>query len=192
MSAAWWRIRQWLIVACLAAIPVVAWRGTEVVADTRQDRLAAAAYQQGVAFQIERRYDEAAAAFREAITISPRATGAYTALGDVEFRRGRTDEAVGAYRRLMAAYPYAYVAELHRQVGLFELRGGRFEAAAQDLQQAVALDPQDWFAYHLLGHAYYRLGDFRSARAAWERALAVNPDFSPARDQLRQLDARHP
>jgi len=192
MSAAWCRIRQWLLVACLAAVPMVVWRALEVVAETRQDRLAAAAYQQGVVFQMERRYDEAAAAFRAALTISSRATAAYTALGDVESRRGRTDEAVGAYRQLMATYPYAYVAELHRQVGLFELRGGRFEAAAQELQQAVALDPQDWFAYHLLGHVYYRLGDFRSARAAWARALSVNPDFSPARDQLRQLDAHPP
>ncbi len=191
MSTAWCRIRQWLVGACLAAVPMVVWRATEVVAETRQDRLAAAAYQQGVGFQMERRYDEAAAAFREALTISSRATAAHTALGDVEFRRGRTDEAVWAYRQLMATYPYAYVAELHRQVGLFELRGGRFEAAGQDLQQAVALDPQDWVAFHWLGHAYYRLGDFRSARGAWEHALSLNPDFSPARDQLRELDAQH-
>jgi tetratricopeptide (TPR) repeat protein len=170
---------------------MVMWRATGVVAEMRQDRLAAAAYQRGVAFQLERRYDEAATAFRAALTISPRATAAYTALGDVEFRQGHTDEAVWAYRQLIATYPYAYVAELHRQIGLFELRGGLFAAAGQDLQQAVALDPQDWVAFHWLGHAYYRLGDFRSARGAWEHALSLNPDFSPAHDQLRELDAQH-
>jgi len=191
MSAPWYWIRQWLVVACFAAVPMVVWRAGDVVAETRQDRLAAAAYQQGVALEVERRHAEAAAAYRKALTISPRATAAYTALGDVEFRQGHTDEAVRAYRQLMATYPYAYVAELHRQVGLFELRGGRFEAAGQDLQQAVALDPQDWVAFHWLGHAYYRLGDFRSARGAWGHALTLNPDFSPARDQLRELDAQH-
>jgi tetratricopeptide (TPR) repeat protein len=163
----------------------------EVVAETRQDRLAAAAYQQGVVFEFQGRYDEAAAAFRDALTISPRATAAYPALGEVEFRRGRTDEALWAYRQLMATYPYAYDAGLQRQVGLIELRGGRPDDAVRDLRRATALDPQDWLAFHWLGHAYNRQGDFRSARAVWEYALSLNPDFSQARDQLRQLDEQH-
>jgi Flp pilus assembly protein TadD len=191
MSGAWWRIRQWLMIACLAAVPVAAWRGIEVVAEMRQDRLAAAAYERGVVFEFEGRFNEAAGEFRDAITISSRATAAYVALGDVEFKRGRTDDALWAYRQLMGTYPYTYVGELHRQVGLFELRAGRFEAAGQDLREAVGLDPQDWLAFHWLGHAYYRQGDFRSARAAWEHALSLNPDFPPARDQLRQLDAQN-
>lgn len=142
--------------------------------------------------QFERRYDEAAAAFLEAIATSPRATDAFAALGDVEFKRGRIDEAVQAYRDLMATYPYTYLAELRRQVGLIELRGGRPAAAVEDLRQAVLLDPDDWLAYHLLGHAYYGAGDHGSARAAWERALALNPEFQPAREQLRKLDAQRP
>ncbi len=187
-----WRARLWLLVACLAVVPAVVWRATEVAADARLDHRAAVAYQRGVTLQFERHYDEAATAFREAIATSPRATAAYAALGDVEFRRGHTEEAVRAYRQLMAIYPYTYIAELHRQIGLIELRGGWLNAAAVDLNQAVALDPKDWFAYHLLGHAYARLGDLRSARAAWERAVALNPDFPPAREQLRKLDAQHP
>lgn len=186
-----WRARLCLLVACLAAVPAVAWRAAEVAADARLDHRAAVAYQRGVTLQLERRYDEAAAAFREALATSPRATAAYAALGDVEFRQGHTDEAVRAYRQLMAIYPYTYVAELHRQVGLIELRGGRLEAAVVDLSQAVALDPKDWIAYHLLGHAYYRLGDLSSARIAWEQALSLNPEFQPSREQLRKLDAQH-
>lgn len=187
-----WRVRMWLLVACLAAVPAVAWRAVAVAADARRDRLAAAAFQRGSAMQLEQRYDEAAVAFREALAISPNATEAYAALGEVEFKRGHVDEAVQAYRQLMAIYPFAHVAELRRQVGLIELRGGRPEAAVQDLREAVTLDPQDWLAYHLLGHAYSRLGDVRSARAAWERVLSLNPDFQPSREQLRKLDAQRP
>jgi len=186
-----WRARLWLLVACVAAVPAVAWRATQVAADVRRDHRAAAAYQRGVARQLERQYEEAAVAFREAIAASPRATAAYAALGDVEFRQGHTDEAVRAYRRLMANYPYTYIAELHRQVGLIELRGDRPGAAVADLSDAVALDPNDWLAFHLLGHAYFRLGDFPSARAAWERALSLNPEFQPSREALRKLDAQH-
>jgi tetratricopeptide (TPR) repeat protein len=192
MSSTWWRVRQVLIVACVATIPLLAWRGTGVVAQTRRDRLAEAAYARGVAAQVDRRYDAAAAAFREALALSPRATGAYTALGDVEFRRGHTDEAVAAYRQLMAIYPFTYIAELHRQVGLFELRAGRSEAAVRDLREAVTLDPEDWVAFFWLGHAYARGSEYASARAAWSRVLVLNPDYPPAVRQLRKLDAEHP
>ncbi len=190
MDSILWRARLWLLVACLGVVPAVVWRATEVAADARLDHRAALAYQRGVALQLERHYAEAAAAFREAIATSPRATAAYAALGDVEFRQGHTDDAVRAYRQLMASYPYTYIAELRRQVGLIELRGGRLHSAVQDLQQAVALDPQDWLAYHLLGHAYYRLGDLRAARDVWEQVIWLNPDFAPARERLRQLDAQ--
>jgi tetratricopeptide (TPR) repeat protein len=192
MSKTWWQIRRVLIVACVATIPLLAWRGTAVIAQTRRERLAEAAYARGVAAQMDRRYDDAVAAFREALALSPRATGAYTALGDVEFRQGHTDEAVAAYRQLMAIYPFTYIAELHRQVGLFELRGNRLEAAVRDLRQAVTLDPEDWVAFYWLGHAYARVGDYASARASWSRVLLLNPGYPPAVRQLRTLNAEYP
>jgi len=180
------------MVACGIAALIVAWRAPDIVAQLRRDRLAEALYLRGGELQMQGRYAEAAAAFRDSFTTSARATGAYVALGDVEFKRGRTDEAVAAYRQLMATYPYTYVAELYRQVGLIELRGGRAEDAARDLQQAVTLDPDDWLAFHWLGHAYDRLGDRRSARTAWSRVLTLNPEYLPAQAQLRRLDAEHP
>jgi len=182
--------RLLLLFACLAAAPAAGWRVLDIAQEVRRDRAAAGAYQRGLALQEEQRYDEAAVAFREAIAASARATAAYIALGDVEFRRGRTDEAVWAYRQVMARYPFAFIGELHRQVGLFELRGGRPASAVRDLEQAVTLDPQDWLAYYLLGHAYRRLGDLRAARRAWTRVISLNPDFQPAREQLQRLDAR--
>ncbi len=140
----------------------------------------------------ERRYDEAAHVLRQALAISPRATAAYAALGEVEFRRGNYVESIRAYRRLMAEYPHTYSAELHRQVGLVELRAGMFPHAVRDLREAVALDPADWLAYHLLGHACARMGDRPCAADAWRRALTLNPGFQPARDQLEKIDALSP
>ena len=192
MSRTWWQIRQVLVVACVAAIPLLAWRVPGVIASIHRDRLAQAAYARGVAAQMDGRYDAAAVAFRDALALSPRATGAYTALGDVEFRRGHTDEAVAAYRQLMTIYPYTYIAELHRQVGLCELHGDRLEAAVWDLRQAVMLDPEDWVAFYWLGRAYARVGDHASARASYSRVLLLNPDYPPAVRQLRTLDAEHP
>ena len=184
------RVRAVLLMACLMVLPAVGRRGLAATAEARADRLAAAAYAQGVALQMERRYAEAALAFQDAISTSPRATAAYESLAEAEFRQGRIREAVAAYRRLIARYPYTYLAEPYRQVGLIELRAGLFGEAARDLHQAVTLDPTDWLALYWLGHAQARLGDTAAARAAWERVTQLNPDFSPVRDQLRKLDAQ--
>ena len=192
MNPALRQTRRLLLIVCLLSVPAVVWRGADVAAAMGREHAAAAAYQRGVALQNDRRYDEAAAAFREAIATSPSAITAYADLGDVELSRGRIDEAVQAYRQLLAIYPFTYFAELRRRLGFIELRGRRFADAVQDLRQASALDPEDWHTYHLLGHAYYRLGDLQSARVAWERTLALNPGFQPAYERLQQLDTQHP
>src|SRR2546422_11719896 len=119
------RTRLLLLIARLLAVPAVVWRGADVTAAVLRDRVATAAYQRGVALQSDRRYDEAAAAFREAIATSPSAITAYADLGDVELSRGRIDEAVQAYRQLLAIYPFTYFAELRRRLGVIELRGRR-------------------------------------------------------------------
>src|SRR5947209_20570444 len=120
------RTRRVLLIGCLLTVPAVAWRGADVAVTVARDRAAASAYQRGVALQQERRYGEAAAAFREAIATSPSAITAYADLGDVELSRGRIDEAVQAYRQLLAIYPFTYFAELRRRLGFLEFRGRRF------------------------------------------------------------------
>lgn len=186
------RLRTVLLAACCLAAFALLWRGRDVAAEMRVDALARAAYSRGAAMQADRRYAEAAAAYREAIAISPRATAAYEGLGEAEFRLGHVDEAVAAYRRLMAAYPYAYLSELHRQVGLLELKAGRLPEAARDLGEAVILDPADWQALYWLGHAHERLGNREAALRAWRRVAAINPAFTPVREQLRRLHGPRP
>lgn len=181
------RIRVWLIGACLVASVPLLWRAPEVAADLRRDRRAAEIYQRGAGLHMSGRYVEAAEAYRAVLEVSPRAIEAFGALADVESRLGRVDEAVAVYRRLLAIYPYSYVGALYREVGLIELRAGRFSEARRDLAQAVELDPQDWLASYLLGHAHRRLGDRAAARAAWMHVVALYPDYRPVHDQLRTL-----
>ncbi|HXF81992.1 MAG TPA: tetratricopeptide repeat protein [bacterium] len=188
----WLQVRRWLIAACALALPLVAIRAVEVAGDVRRDRRAASALARGVQLQLEGRYDEAAAALHDAIAISPRAFAAYAALGEVEFRRHRYDEAIAAYRRLMAHYPYTYQADLHREVGLIELRAGRPGRALRSLTQAVELDGADWLAFYLLGHAHLRVGQADRAAAAWRRVVELNPSFRPAREHLERLRAPAP
>ncbi len=160
-------VRRFLIGACLIAALPVAWRVGGAASELQR---AVAAYQRGVNLQNEHRLDEAAQAFRNTIALYPRMLEAHRRLARVEIQRGRITEAIGAYRGIMALYPYSHSSDLHREVGFIELNDSRLNDARTDLLRAVALDPGDWRAHQLLGQVYQRLGDIERARAALQRA----------------------
>lgn len=68
--------------------------------------------------------------------------------------------------------------------------------AAQLLDQALQLDPDNQRALWLRGIAHYQAGDTEAAAASWEHLLAVLPEDSSVRDsvsqQLAQLRSRDP
>lgn len=186
------QIRRWVMVACLIAAIALAVRVDDVVAQRQHDRLVALTYQRGLEFAATQHYDDAAVAFRQVIALAPRAGPAYESLAEVEVKRGRVDAAIQTYHQLLAIYPYTYSAAVYRQLGLIELRSGRLQDARTHLQQAVELDPEDWMAYYLLGHALERLGDAAGARTAWRRVINLNPQFQPVYAHLRKRDDRRP
>jgi tetratricopeptide (TPR) repeat protein len=182
------RIRRALIAACLVALLPLGWRVQEVIAELDRERQARTLYAQGLTLYLNGRPQEAASLFRQAIVFAPLAAEIYGDLAEAEVRQGNVDAGVDTYRRLLAIYPYSYFGSLYRQLGFIELRADRNDDARADLEQAVKLDPRDWHAYYLLGHAYRRLGDTQAARVSWRRVLDLQPDYQPARDQIRHLD----
>ena len=54
------------------------------------------------------------------------------------------------------------------------------ENAAADLERAVAKDPQLFQAYSELGFTYRKMGKFKESLAAYDKALALSPDYTPA------------
>lgn len=181
------KIRSTLIIVCVAAALPLWWRAQDVFAEVERERRASALYSQGLSLHLKGRSGEAASLFRQAVILAPLAVEVYGDLADAEFRQGHVDEAVETYRRLLAIYPYTYFGGLYREVGFIELRAGRNADARDDLSRAVNLDPLDWHAHYLLGHAHHRLGDRAAAREAWRRVLDLRPDFQPAHEQIRRL-----
>jgi len=163
-------------------------RARDVAAELHRYRLAADALTRAGALYTQGRMKAAAAEYRDAIALAPYMVDAYGGLAEAEFKQGHTDQAVQAYRALLAIYPYTHFGELYREVGRIELRSGRLSDARRDLEQAVTLDPRDWSAFYFLGHAQRQLGDRLAARAAWQRVLQLRPDYQPALEQLRKLD----
>lgn len=180
-------LRRALLAACVAALAVLLWRAAGVSGELARDREASRTYQYGLELLAAGEYRGASRAFRAVLVLSPRAVEAYGPLAEAEVRQRHYETAIAVYQRWLAIYPYTYVAALYREVAVIELRAGRPGDAKRDLTRSTALDPSDWHAWHLLGHAHLRLGEIAAAGGAWRQVIRLNPQFQPARDQLRRL-----
>ena len=164
----------------------------EVTDDLERQRLGAAALRRGETLLDAGRLEDAAGALRAAIVLVPKDPDGYRRLAEAEFKRGDIDGAVLTYRKLLAIYPYQYVALLYWELAIAELSAGRLVDARLDLLQAADLDPTEWRPHYFLGIVYHRLGDIPSARAEWRHVLALNPGNREADEQLRKLDSARP
>ena len=54
------------------------------------------------------------------------------------------------------------------------------ENAAADLERAVKNDPQLFQAWSELGFTYRKMGKFKESLEAYDRALAISPNYTPA------------
>jgi len=54
------------------------------------------------------------------------------------------------------------------------------ENAAADLERAVKNDPQLFQAYSELGFTYRKMGKYKESMEAYDKALAISPDYTPA------------
>lgn len=92
--------------------------------------------------------------------------------------------------------------DLHYRAGVEALQTERFEEAAEELRQAVKLDPNSFLAYYSLGKAYISLKRYEdsvrayvSCREAWDRSVAEGSQKGFERaaqreDQIRDLQDR--
>ncbi len=96
------------------------------------------------------------------------------ALGRVLSEAGRQGQARERLARVLAADPRNPVAL--QNLALVALRGEQWAEAGRHAEAALAIDDGLAEAWNYLGTARYNTGDPRGAVAAWERAVAADPD----------------
>ncbi len=129
------------------------------------------------------RLDEALAIVEQLRKLEPLNPAHLRSLGILQGRLGRWELAEKTFEQLCALAPKAAVG----YAGLAEsyLRAGREFVRARELAtKAVALDPSAW-NHFILGALCERLGDTDAARAALQKAMALEPD----NPRYRQLHA---
>ena len=148
-------------------------------------RYAAARYNLANARARQGRTAEAEALYREALALRPGYASAWYNLGGLLQASGRADDALAAYAAAVRADPGHVPARVNRGVLLARL--GRYPEAIATYREALALEPRNADAWFDLAGASAASGDRAGARDALERALALRPDWSAARDALAAI-----
>src|SRR5262249_40492614 len=122
------------------------------------------------------------ALWSEAAAKAPRAWGPHYALGDALRTSGDCTAAVGQYRAAIAIRPLEPRPYINLALCLDQL--GRGAHAEATLSAALSHPPRDWALHDDLGQMLLRHGDRERARAEFERALELNPNYAPDRANL--------
>ena len=136
----------------------------------------------GVAFQTERRLDEAIAHYRKAIALGPDYAPAYNNLGSALRANQRRDEAVAAYNRALQLQPE--FAGAHFNLANLLLDEGQPREAAEHFERALRVEPASADVQNNLGIALAGIGRLDDAIAAFRRAIALDPQSAKAHRNL--------
>ena len=127
----------------------------------------------GKIFEADNRFDQAADAYRKALTLDPSFAVGRAALINAQFRKGDLDGALAEALKLAAEAPNS--GEAQAQVGEFLLRKGDFARAVAPLQKAVALLSGSADANYYLGKALFSTGKVKESLAPYKKAAELAP-----------------
>jgi tetratricopeptide (TPR) repeat protein len=140
----------------------------------RLDRRAAAVYiALGNLYLTSGQYAQAEEEFKLALSLGSMTAEANLGLGDVYLVEGRYPQARRRYQNALDLQP-RYWRALMRMAG-FLLETGRVEQAVPYYVTVAELMPDSDLALNNLGVAYFMLGEFEQASAAWRKSLALAP-----------------
>jgi tetratricopeptide (TPR) repeat protein len=135
----------------------------------------------------QKRYDDAIAKLTMASGIDPESVTVQRLMARTFSAQGKTDEAVDAYRRAIALDEND--AWSMNNLGLLFLEQKFFEDAVPYLARAAELKPNVPSFYNNLGMALEHMGRFVGAAEAYKGALAADPGYAKAKQNLARVEA---
>ena len=115
-----------------------------------------------------KRYEEALAAYEQAIRLDPNYTYAYYGKGNALSDLKRYEEALAAYEQAIRLDPDDADYYHNKGIALNELK--RHEEALAAYEQAIRLDPNYTYAYYGKGFVLNELKRYKEAEQAFEKA----------------------
>lgn len=147
--------------------------------DVRNWMALARVYQAVVPLNIEGAYDGAAAAYAEAEKRTPNNPGILLARANLERAKSDNTAALALIDQTLALKPnYTEAAFVRAQILIGE---GKVKEAINAIEAATLFAQDDPYLYFQLGLLRYSTSENEGARAAFERAVALNPGYANAR-----------
>jgi len=136
---------------------------------------------EGGTFHRLQKYDEALAAYGQAIRLDPNDAFAYHYKGVALDELKRYEEALAALDQAIRLDPNSATAYENKGFALMNLK--RYEEALVALDQAIRFDPNSAIAYDNKGWALSALKRYEEALATCEQAIRLDPNFAKAYDR---------
>ena len=132
--------------------------------------------------------------FREVLRLNPQHRTARQSLvmvlvnaGTLLSNQGRHEEAVARFREALRLNPQHQTAMMN--IASVRMNQGRYAAGLAAAQQVIARYPDDAQAHHLAGFGLFHLNRKADALRHYDRALALDPNLTLAREQRKRFFA---
>ena len=133
----------------------------------------------------QEKWQEAIAAYQQALTITPNWVEVQRELGDLFLKLERWDEAVQVYETAISLRSES--AEVYHNLGDALLKLQRWEDAIAAYEKAIELNPEFSWSYNNLGDGLRELQRWDEAAQAYGKAIELKPDFALSHHNLGDI-----
>jgi Flp pilus assembly protein TadD len=134
--------------------------------------------EEGYRFLDLKLYEEALAAYEQAIRLDPNDAATYNNKGYILNELKRYEEALAACEQALRLGQNDAATYNNKGWALIELK--RYEEALAACEQAIRLDPNYAYAYNNTGYALYELKRYEEALIALEQSIRLDPNYAIA------------
>ena len=106
-------------------------------------------------------------------------------LAEPEFQEGRMEAGLEHLAKAVKWHPQSFVIKFRRTAVLFVMK--RYEEAIQEAKAVLEIHPKMEIAYGIMASAYVQLGDVETGKDLFLQALAINPNYPHALNNLGVL-----
>jgi len=106
--------------------------------------------------------------------------------GVTYYQNGNYEESIDAWKNAIELIPGD--AEIHNFLGISYHKMDAFDKAKTEFKIATELDSTYYEAYNNLGYMLFLQENYDDAAKAFEKSLAINPDYDPARLNYKKTE----
>lgn len=133
----------------------------------------------------EKKYADAEAVFKKALTVSRVESRVYAGLGDIYFEDKRYNDALAQFQRAIDLSPAKGEYRV-KQAETYSSKG-QLKEAVESYKQAVEIDPKSSTAFYSLGLLYLEQKDMEKARESLEMSVGLDANSFEPHEALSML-----